>query len=142
MLFPSWHHGIPVLAHRAKKFDPEQAFHLIAKYGIRITSAGYRIGPAEIEDCLMKHPAVAMVAVVGSPDEVRTEIVKAFVVPKPEVTPGPKVAEDIQKFVKTRLAAHEYPREIEFVKELPMTATGKIMRRELKKLEVQRKSTS
>jgi acetyl-CoA synthetase len=298
VLFPSWHHGIPVLAYRAKKFDPEKAFHLIARYGIRnafmpptalklmrqvkdpqsrhsyamrsigsggetlgeelldwgrevmgltinefygqtecnlivgccaeimeirpgsmgraipghvvdvvdeagnpvaegtvgeiavrrpdpvmfleywnnpdatqkkflgdwlltgdlakkdgdgyfwfngrkddvITSAGYRIGPAEIEDCLMKHPAVAMVAVIGSPDEVRTEIVKAFVVPKADVTPGPEVAEDIKTFVKTRLAAHEYPREVEFVNELPMTATGKIMRRELKKLEMQRKA--
>ena len=298
VLFPSWHHGIPVLAHRARKFDPEEAFHLIAKHKIRnafmpptalklmrqvpdpksrhsynmrsigsggetlgqelldwgrdimgltinefygqtecnlivgccadvmeirpgsmgraipghvvdvideqgnslkagtvgeiavkrpdpvmfleywrnpdatrkkfigdwlltgdlaqkdadgyfwfngrkddvITSAGYRIGPAEIEDCLMKHPAVAMVAVVGSPDAVRTEIVKAFIVPKPEVTPGPEVAEDIKTFVKTRLAAHEYPREIEFVNELPMTATGKIMRKDLKKLEVERKT--
>ena len=298
VLFPSWHHGIPVLAHRAKKFDPEKAFHLIARYGIRnafmpptalklmrqvkkprsrhsfsmrsigsggetlgeelldwgrevmglsinefygqtecnlivgccaeimeirpgsmgraipghvvdvvdahgnpvkdgtvgeiavkrpdpvmfleywqnpeatrrkfigdwlltgdlakkdvdgyfwfngrrddvITSAGYRIGPAEIEDCLMKHPAVAMVAVIGSPDEVRTEIVKAYVVPKESVTPGPDVAEDIKTFVKTRLAAHEYPREVEFVDALPMTATGKIMRRKLKKLEIGRKA--
>ncbi len=104
-----------------------------------ITSAGYRIGPAEIEDCLMKHPAIALVAVVGSPDEVRTEIVKAFVVPKADVTPGPDVADDIKAFVKRRLAAHEYPREVEFVEELPLTATGKIMRRELKKLETQRK---
>jgi acetyl-CoA synthetase len=299
VLFPSWHHGIPVLAHRARKFDPEHAFHLISKYGIRnafmpptalklmrqvkdpksrydyhmrsigsggetlgeelldwgkevmglainefygqtecnlivgccaevmdirpgsmgravpghivdivdeqgnpvpagtvgeiavrrpdpvmfleywqnpeatrnkfsgdwlltgdlakkdedgyfwfngrkddvITSAGYRIGPAEIEDCLMKHPAVAMVAVVGSPDEVRTEIVKAFIVAQPDVTPGPEVEADIKKFVKERLAAHEYPREIEFVKELPLTATGKIMRRELKKLEMERKKS-
>jgi acetyl-CoA synthetase len=298
VLFPSWHHGIPVLAHRAKKFDPEKAFHLISRYGIRnafmpptalklmrqvrepqsrhsyemrsigsggetlgeelldwgrevmgltinefygqtecnlivgccadvmeirpgsmgraipghvvevvdeagnpvppgtvgeiavkrpdpvmflkywnnpdatrgkfvgdwlmtgdmarkdgdgyfwfngrkddvITSAGYRIGPAEIEDCLMKHPAVALVAVVGIPDAVRTEIVKAFVVPKADVTPGPDVAEDIKNFVKKRLAAHEYPREVEFVGALPMTATGKIMRRELKKLELQRKA--
>jgi acetyl-CoA synthetase len=101
-----------------------------------ITSAGYRIGPAEIEDCLMKHPAVAMVAVVGRPDEVRTEIVKAFIVPKAEVTPGADVEKNIKDFVKTRLAAHEYPREIEFVRELPMTATGKIMRRELKKREI------
>jgi len=298
VLFPSWHHGIPVLAHRAKKFDPEEAFHLIAKHKIRnafmpptalklmrqvqdpksrhrysmrsigsggetlgeelldwgrdvmgltinefygqtecnlivgccaeimeirpgsmgraipghsvdvideqgepvkegivgeiavkhpdpvmfleywrnpeatrkkyigdwlltgdmakkdedgyiwfhgrtddvITSAGYRIGPAEIEDCLMKHPVVAMVAVVGSPDEVRAEIVKAFVVPKPGVTPGKDIEKDIKTFVKTRLAAHEYPREIEFVNELPMTATGKIMRKDLKKLEVERKT--
>jgi len=298
VLFPSWHHGIPVVAHRAKKFDPEEAFHLLAKYGIRnafmpptalkmmrqvkdpgsrydyhmrtigsggetlgeelldwgkevmglsinefygqtevnlvvsncaeimeirpgsmgkavpghivevvdeggdivppgvvggvaikrpdpvmflqywknqkateekyvgdwcltgdlarkdedgylwfvgreddvITSAGYRMGPAEIEDCLMKHPSVSMVAVVGSPDEVRTEVVKAFIVLKPEVVPGPDIEEEIKQFVKVRLAAHEYPREIEFVSELPMTATGKIMRKELKKLEIQRKS--
>jgi acetyl-CoA synthetase len=105
-----------------------------------ITSAGYRIGPAEIEDCLMKHPAVALVAVIGIPDEVRTEIVKAFVVPGADVAPGPDVAEDIKKFVKTRLAAHEYPREVEFVSELPMTATGKIMRRELKQKEIERKT--
>jgi len=104
-----------------------------------ITSAGYRIGPAEIEDCLMKHPAVALVAVVGIPDEIRTEIVKAFVVPKADITPGTDVAEDIKTFVKSRLAAHEYPREVEFVRELPMTATGKIMRRELRKMERERK---
>ena len=298
VLFPSWHHGIPVLAHRAKKFDPEEAFHLIAKYNIRnafmpptalklmrqvndpcsrhkfemrsigsggetlgeelldwgkdvfnlninefygqteanlvvgnceaimknlpgsmgravpghtvavldnagqplpsgtagevairrpdpvmfleywknpdstadkyagdwcltgdlakqddegyfwfvgrkddvITSAGYRIGPAEIEDCIMKHPAVGMVAVVGSPDEVRTEIVKAFIVLKADIVAGADVAEEIKQFVKVRLAAHEYPREIEFVEELPMTATGKIMRKDLKALEIKRKS--
>jgi acetyl-CoA synthetase len=300
VLFPSWHHGIPVLAYRAKKFDPEEAFHLIAKYGIRnafmpptalklmrqvkdpksryhfsmrsigsggetlgeelldwgkevmgltinefygqtevnlvvgncavcmqniagsmgkavpghivdvvdesgnplppatvgevaikgpdpvmfleywknpeatkekyigdwcltgdlaqkdgegyfwfvgrkddvITSAGYRIGPAEIEDCLLKHPAVGMAAVVGSPDEVRTEIVKAFIVPKPGTTPAPELEIEIKNFVKQRLAAHEYPREIEFVEELPMTATGKIMRKDLKELEVKRKAKS
>jgi len=299
VLFPSWHHGIPVLAHRAKKFDPEEAFHLIARYNIRnafmpptalklmrqvkdprsrhefamrsigsggetlgeelldwgrdvfnltinefygqteanlvvgncatvmtnlpgsmgravpghtvavvddsgqplpsgtvgevavrrpdpvmfleywknpvatadkyvgdwcltgdlakqddegyfwfvgrkddvITSAGYRIGPAEIEDCIMKHPAVGMVAVVGRPDEVRTEIVKAFIVLKADVAAGADVAADIKEFVKVRLAAHEYPREIEFVNELPMTATGKIMRKDLKALEIKKKSS-
>jgi len=104
-----------------------------------ITSAGYRIGPAEIEDCLMKHPAVALVAVVGIPDEMRTEIIKAFVVPQADIKAGSDVAEDIKTFVKTRLAAHEYPREVEFVRELPMTATGKIMRRELRKREKERK---
>jgi len=104
-----------------------------------ITSSGYRIGPAEIEDCLLKHSAVGMVAVIGSPDSVRTEIVKAFIVLKPEMVPSPSLKEDIQTFVKTRLAAHEYPREIEFVKELPLTATGKIMRKELRKMEVERK---
>jgi acetyl-CoA synthetase len=297
VLFPSWHHGIPVLAHRAKKFDPEEAFHLIAKYNIRnafmpptalklmrqvkdphskykfkmrsigsggetlgeelldwgqnvfdltinefygqtevnlvvgncaavmtnlagsmgravpghtvavvddsgqplpsgmvgevairrpdpvmfleywknpgatkdkyvgdwcltgdlakqddegyfwfvgrkddvITSAGYRIGPAEIEDCIMKHPAVGMVAIVGSPDEVRNEIVKAFIVLKAEATPNSDLEKGIKEFVKKRLAAYEYPREIEFVDELPMTATGKIMRKDLKALEIKRK---
>ena len=298
VLFPSWHHGIPVLAHRAKKFDPEEAFHLIAKYNIRnafmpptalklmrqvknpagrhkfsmrsigsggetlgeelldwgrdifdltinefygqteanlvvgncaaimknlpgsmgravpghsvavvdvegqlvpvgttgevavrrpdpvmfleywknpeataakyvgdwcltgdlarqdedgyfwfvgrkddvITSAGYRIGPAEIEDCIMKHPAVGMVAVVGSPDDLRTEIVKAFIVLKADIEASVDLADRIKEFVKVRLAAHEYPREIEFVAELPMTATGKIMRKDLKALEIKRKS--
>src|SRR5208283_321914 len=104
------------------------------------TSAGYRIGPAEIEDCLLKHPSVSLAAVIGSPDEVRTEIVKAFIVLKPGVTPTPGLAEDIKNFVKVRLAAHEFPREVEFVEELPMTATGKIMWKELRKLEEARKS--
>jgi acetyl-CoA synthetase len=103
-----------------------------------ITSAGYRIGPAEIEDCLIKHKAVAMAAVIGSPDKIRGEIVKAFIVLKPDFTPSPDLREEIANFVKTRLAAHEYPREIEFVKELPMTTTGKIMRRELRKMDKER----
>jgi acetyl-CoA synthetase len=298
VLFPSWHHGIPVVAHRAKKFDPEEAFHLLAKYGIRnafmpptalkmmrqvkdprsrhdyqvrsigsggetlgeelldwgkevmglsinefygqtevnlvvaccsevmetrsgsmgrpvpghtvvvlddsgipaapgtvgeiavqrpdpvmfleywknpaateakysgewcltgdlakqdedgylwfvgraddvITTSGYRVGPTEIEDCLMKHPRVSMVAVVGSPDVVRTEVIKAFIVLKQGETPGPRIEDEIKRFVKVRLAAHEYPREIEFVKDLPMTATGKIKRKNLRKREIRRKS--
>ena len=81
-----------------------------------------------------------MAAVVGSPDKIRTEIVKAFIVLKPDVTPNPEIVVEIKDFVKVRLAAHEYPREIEFVNELPMTATGKIMRKELKKSEIERKS--
>jgi acetyl-CoA synthetase len=120
--------------------DEDGYFWFVGRKDDLITSAGYRIGPAEIEDCIIKHPAVSMVAVVGSPDEVRTEVVKAFIILKPEVPPGPDIEEEIKKFVKTRLAAHEYPREIEFVSELPMTATGKIMRKELKKLEIERKS--
>ena len=92
-----------------------------------ITSGGYRIGPGEIEDCLIRHPAVAMVAVVGIPDADRTEIVKAFVVPAPGTMPS-------QAFVRERLAAHEYPRAIDYLSELPLTATGKVMRRELRAL--------
>ncbi|MBF0307053.1 MAG: acyl-CoA synthetase [Alphaproteobacteria bacterium] len=97
-----------------------------------ITSAGYRIGPAEIEDCLMKHPAVAMAAAVGVPDRLRTELVKAFIVPRPGFVPSDRLAAEIQAFVKARLAAHEYPRLVEFVDELPMTPTGKIRRRDLR----------
>ena len=122
------------------KQDDEGYFWFVGRKDDVITSAGYRIGPAEIEDCIMKHPAVGMVAVVGSPDEVRTEIVKAFIVLKADVVSGADVAEDIKQFVKVRLAAHEYPREIEFVDELPMTATGKIMRKDLKAREIKKKT--
>ncbi|CAN5553133.1 acyl-CoA synthetase [soil metagenome] len=104
-----------------------------------ITSGGYRIGPGEIEECLMKHPAVAMVGVVGVPDKVRTEIVKAFVQLRPEIAPSDALKADLAAYVKTRLAAHEYPLEVEFVTELPLTTTGKILRRELRRLDAERK---
>jgi acetyl-CoA synthetase len=97
-----------------------------------ITSAGYRIGPAPIEDCLLQHPAVSMAAVIGAPDAQRTEIVMAFIVLKANVVPSDALIREIQQHVRTRLAAHEYPREIRFVDALPMTATGKVMRRELR----------
>lgn len=97
-----------------------------------ITSAGYRIGPAPIEDCLLQHPAVSMAAVIGAPDVQRTEIVMAFIVLKENVLPSDALIREIQQHVRTRLAAHEYPREIRFVDALPMTATGKVMRRELR----------
>jgi acetyl-CoA synthetase len=98
-----------------------------------ISSGGYRIGPTDIEDCLMKHPAVLMAAVVGSPDPIRGEIVKAFIVPRPEAATGPVLAEEIRRFVGARLAHYQAPREIVFIEELPLTATGKIMRRELRR---------
>ncbi|MEX2129043.1 MAG: acyl-CoA synthetase [Xanthobacteraceae bacterium] len=97
-----------------------------------ITSAGYRIGPGEIEDCLIRHPAVALAAAIGKPDELRTEIVKAFVVLKPGNWPSDKLAAEIQDFVRTRLSAHEYPREVAFIDEMPMTTTGKVIRRLLR----------
>ncbi len=97
-----------------------------------ISSGGYRIGPGEIEDCLIKHPAVALAAAVGVPDPLRGERVKAFLVLKPGFAPCASLAAEIQDFVKTRLAAHEYPREVAFVDGLPMTATGKIIRRKLR----------
>ena len=97
-----------------------------------ITSAGYRIGPVEIEDCLIQHPAVALAAAVGKPDALRTEIVKAFLVLRPGFSPSPPLVSEIQDFVRKKLSAHEYPREIEFIDALPMTTTGKVIRRELR----------
>ncbi|MBF0356229.1 MAG: acyl-CoA synthetase [Alphaproteobacteria bacterium] len=105
-----------------------------------ITSGAYRIGPGEIEDCLLRHPAVAMAAVIGVPDALRTESIKAFIVAKPGLAPANReadraLADQIRQHVKTRLAQHAYPREIEFVGELPMTATGKIKRKDLRERE-------
>ncbi len=95
-----------------------------------ITSAGYRIGPAEIEDCLLTHQAVATVGVVGKPDALRTEIVKAYVVRKP----GQDVTEsELQAYVKDRLSSYSYPREVAFLDSLPLTVTGKVIRKELKR---------
>ena len=97
-----------------------------------ITSSGYRIGPGEIEDCLLRHPAVALAAAVGKPDPLRTEIVKAFVVLKPGRDGSQALVSELQSFVRARLSAHEYPREIAFRDELPLTTTGKIIRRLLR----------
>jgi acetyl-CoA synthetase len=97
-----------------------------------ITSGGYRIGPGEIEDCLIAHPAVQIAGVVGKPDPQRTEIVKAYVVLKQGHEPTQALVAELQEHVKRHLAAHEYPREVEFLEALPLTATGKIIRRELR----------
>jgi len=103
-----------------------------------IKSAGYRIGPAEIESCLVKHPAVANAAVIGKPDETRGSIVKAFIVLQPGHSPSDVLVEQIQTHVRGRLAPYEYPREIEFIDALPMTTTGKVQRKELRKREEQK----
>jgi acetyl-CoA synthetase len=100
-----------------------------------IKSAGYRIGPAEIESCLVRHPAVANAAVIGKPDEARGAIVKAFIVLQPGFSGNEELIEEIQGHVRGRLAPYEYPREIEFLDALPMTTTGKVQRKELRKRE-------
>ena len=120
------------------KKDEDGYLWYVARKDDVITSSGYRIGPAEIEDCLLKHPAVSMAAVIGKPDPVRTEVVKAFVVLRPDVPFREGLAAEIQEFVKTHLAAHEYPREVEFINELPMTSTGKIIRGELRRREIEK----
>ena len=99
-----------------------------------IESGGYRIGPGEVEDCLMKHPAVALVGVIGVPDPVRGQIVKAFILPRAGVTPDKVLELSIQDHVKKRLEAHAYPREVVFVSEMPRTKTGKILRNELREI--------
>ncbi len=100
-----------------------------------IKSSGYRIGPAEIENCLVKHPAVANAAVIGKPDATRGAVVKAFIVLQPGQKASKALEEDIQKHVRGRLAPYEYPKEIEFIDALPMTTTGKVQRKELRKRE-------
>jgi acetyl-CoA synthetase len=112
--------------------DEEGYFTFVGRDDDVITSAGYRIGPGEIEDCLIKHPAVALAAVIGKPDPMRTEIVKAFIVLKSGQARSDALADDIQAFVRTHLSAHEYPREITFIDEMPMTTTGKVIRRLLR----------
>ena len=97
-----------------------------------ITSAGYRIGPGPIEDCLIGHPAVRLAAVVGAADTERTEIVKAYVVLNDGYSASEKLTRELQDHVRTRLAAHEYPRQVRYVESLPLTTTGKIIRRELR----------
>jgi acetyl-CoA synthetase len=99
-----------------------------------IESGGFRIGPGEVEDCLMKHDAVALAGVIGVPDPVRGEIVKAFIVPKAGVRPDKALEDSIRNYVKTRLESHAYPREVMFVKKMPKTKTGKILKQELRKM--------
>jgi acetyl-CoA synthetase len=112
--------------------DDEGYISFVGRDDDVITSAGFRIGPGEIEDCLICHPAVALAAAVGKPDALRTEIVKAFVVLKPGHSASPELAKEIQDFVKTRLSAHEYPREVAFIDQMPLTTTGKVIRRLLR----------
>jgi acetyl-CoA synthetase len=112
--------------------DADGYIRFISRDDDIITSAGYRIGPGEVEDCLIGHPSVRVAAVVGVPDELRTEIIKAFIVLHDGIEASEALVEELQSFVKARLSAHEYPRQIEFVPFLPMTATGKIIRRELR----------
>ncbi|TCT05234.1 acetyl-CoA synthetase [Aquabacter spiritensis] len=112
--------------------DEDGYIHFQGRDDDIITSAGYRIGPTEIEDVILRHPSVALAAVIGKPDAVRTEIVKAFLVLKPGVTPSPEIEAEIQALVRTRLAGYEYPREFAYLDQLPLTSTGKVIRRDLR----------
>lgn len=122
------------------RMDEDGYFWYLGREDDVINSAGYRIGPGEIESCLLQHPAVGLCAVIGVPDPLRGEVPKAFVVPKPGFEPSERLAAEIRDFVKARLAAHAYPRFVEFVESLPLTATGKIRRSELRERERRRQA--
>ena len=105
-------------------------------------AAGYRIGPSEIENCLVKHPAVANAAVVPKPDADRGAVVKAYIVLAPGHTPSPDLVAGLQAHVRGQLAPYEYPKDIEFIDALPMTTTGKVQRRVLRLQEEARAAQS
>ncbi len=115
--------------------DDEGYFYFKGREDDIINTSGYRVGPSEVEDCILSHPKVDMVAVIGVPDKVRGNIIKAFIIPSNKndvLTQNNDLKQSIQNDVKVKLAAHEYPRIIEFVEELPMTTTGKIIRKNLR----------
>ncbi len=112
--------------------DDDGYFWFVSRKDDVIKSAGYRIGPGEIEGSLGAHEAVAMAAVIGVPDERKGQVPKAFVVLRPGFEPSPELAEELRQHVRSRLAPHEVPREVVFLDDLPKTTTGKIMRRSLR----------
>jgi acetyl-CoA synthetase len=116
--------------------DEEGYFWFLGRADDVIKTSGERLGPFEVESALIEHPAVAEAGVIGKPDELRGEVVKAFITLRPGFQASEELKEDISKFVKHRLAAFAYPREIEFMETLPKTRSGKILRRVLKAQEL------
>jgi acetyl-CoA synthetase len=121
--------------------DEDGYLWYVARIDDVIISAGYTIGPIEVECAVMRHPSVEECAVVGSPDKDRGDLVKAIVVLKEGFNPSEALVEEIKAFVRTKLSKHEYPREIEFIKELPKTPDGKIKRKQLREREKQMKAS-
>jgi len=121
------------------KMDEDGYFWFEGRADDVIKASGYRIGPFEVEDALVKHPAVVEAAVVASPDKIRGNIVKAFVILAKGYEPSDEMVKELQTFVKNETAPYKYPREIEFVDELPKTISGKIRRVELRARERERK---
>jgi acetyl-CoA synthetase len=108
--------------------DEDGYFHFASRDDDVIIMAGYRIGPFEVESALVQHPAVAEAAVIGAPDELRGQVIEAFVVLNKGHTPGDELAEELKRQVKTSYAAHAYPRRVHFIDALPKTPSGKIQR--------------
>jgi acetyl-CoA synthetase len=118
------------------QIDKDGYFWYVGRADDVIKTAGERVGPFEVESALIEHPAVAEAGVIGKPDQLRGNIIKAFIVLTPGFKDSDELKTEIQKFVKTKLAGHAYPREIEVVDKLPKTRSGKIMRRLLKAKEM------
>lgn len=116
--------------------DEDEYYWFIGRADDVIKTSGERVGPFEVESALVEHPAVVEAGVIGKPDEVRGEIIKAFVVLKIGQTPSDELKKELSEYVKKHLAGHAYPREIEFIDKLPKTRSGKIMRRILKAKEM------
>ena len=138
----SCYHGPYYLTGDTAELSEDGTLTFVGRADDVITSAGYRIGPFEVESCLIEHPAVAESAVVGKPDPERTELVKAYVVLRPGYAPTPQLTTELEQFVKQRLSAHAYPREVEFVDALPKTPSGKIQRFLLRQQEAERAKTA
>lgn len=128
-------HGWYISGDRAYQ-DTDGYFWFVGRTDDVIKTSGERVGPFEVESALVEYPDIVEAGVIGKPDELRGEIIKAFVVLKPDVTPSDELKEKITQFVKKHLAGHAYPREIEFIDKLPKTRSGKIMRRLLKAKEL------
>lgn len=118
------------------ELNPDASISFVGRSDDVITTSGYRVGPFDVESALIEHPAVVEAAVVGKPDPERTELVKAFVVLGARFEGHPQLAEELRQHVRKRLAAHAYPREIEFVSELPKTPSGKLQRFILRNQEI------
>jgi acetyl-CoA synthetase len=119
------------LAHR----DEDGYFWFKARDDEVINSSSYRIGPTEVEECLALHPAIFLAGVIGSPDLIRGQIVKAYIVLNDEYNSSETLIKEIQAFVRSRLSAHEYPREVRIIPEMPLTISGKIRRKTLRELD-------
>lgn len=128
-------HGWYISGDRAYK-DSDGYFWFVGRADDVIKTSGERVGPFEVESALIEHPAVIEAGVIGKPDKLRGEIIKAFVVLKKDVTPSESLKEALKEHVKNHLAGHAYPREISFIEKLPKTRSGKIMRRILKAKEL------
>ncbi|MFL7960784.1 AMP-binding protein [Pseudomonas kielensis] len=118
------------------ELNPDGSISFVGRSDDVITTSGYRVGPFDVESALIEHPAVVEAAVIGKPDPERTELVKAFVVLSPQYRASPELAEELRLHVRKRLAAHAYPREIEFVSDLPKTPSGKLQRFILRNQEI------